>query len=152
MEGVLGRSRLRLSGHAAYRGDVVVLWPTRARTSRGSKSMFERISFIFWCSDSYRVSVDTVHPYLLRSSSFILPGGTISRVFLPTYSWSSLFTCPNHLSFAFMYISVIFSTSSLSLMLSFLTWSVIVWPQSHLYIFISVTSSFFIWDRVTGTD
>ena len=29
---------------------------------------------------------------------FLLPGGTISRVFLPTYRWSRLFTCPNHLS------------------------------------------------------
>ena len=82
---------------------------------------------------------------------FLLPGGTISRVFLPTYSLSRLCTCPNHLSIAFLYLSVIFSTSSLSLMLSFLTWTLIVWPQAHMYIFIYVTSSFFTWDLLTGT-
>ena len=82
---------------------------------------------------------------------FLLPGGTISRVFLPTYSWSRPSTCPNHLSFAFLYLCVISSTSSLSLMLSFLTWSLIVWPHAHLYIFISVTSSFFTCHLVTGT-
>ena len=32
---------------------------------------------------------------------FLLPGGTISRVFLPTLSWSRLLACPNHLSIAF---------------------------------------------------
>ena len=55
---------------------------------------------------------------------FLLPGGTTSRVFRPTYSWSRLFTCPNHLGLAFLHISVIFSTFSLSLELSFLTWCV----------------------------
>ena len=64
---------------------------------------------------------------LLSSSQFchgqenkilvLFPGGTISGVFLPTYSWSRLFTCPNHLSLAFLHLSVIFSTFSLSLML-----------------------------------
>ena len=54
---------------------------------------------------------------------FLLPGGTISRVFLPTYSWSRLFTWPNHLGLAFLHLSVMFSTFSLSLMSPFLTWS-----------------------------
>ena len=45
---------------------------------------------------------------------FLLPGGTISRVFLPMYSWSRLFTCPNHLSRAFLLLSVMFSTFSIS--------------------------------------
>ena len=31
---------------------------------------------------------------------FLLPGGTISIVFLPTYSWSRLLTWPNHLNIA----------------------------------------------------
>ena len=71
---------------------------------------------------------------------FLLPGGIISRVFLPTYSWSRLLTYPNHLNFAFLHLSVIFSTLSLSLMSSFLTWSLSVWPHAYLHIFISVTS------------
>ena len=82
---------------------------------------------------------------------FLLPGGTISSVFLPTYSLSRLFTWPNHLSRAFLHLSAILSTFSLSLMLSFLTWSLSVWLHAHLHIFISVTSSFFTWELVTGT-
>ena len=35
-----------------------------------------------------------------RLPLFLLPGDTISRVFLPTHSWSRLFTWPNHLSLA----------------------------------------------------
>ena len=54
---------------------------------------------------------------------FLLPGGTISRVFLPTYSWSRLFTWPNYISLAFLHLSVMFSTFSFFLMSSFLTWS-----------------------------
>ncbi len=64
---------------------------------------------------------------------FLLPGCTISRVFLPTYSWSRLFAWPNHLNFAFLHISVMFSTFSFSLMTSFLTWSLSVWPHAHLH-------------------
>ena len=82
---------------------------------------------------------------------FLLPGGTISRVFLPTYSLSRLFTWPNHLSLAFLHLSVMFSTFSLSLMSSFVTWYLSVWPQANLHIFISVTSSFFAWELVTDT-
>ena len=66
---------------------------------------------------------------------FLLPGGTVYRVFLPTYYWSRLLTWPNHLSLAFLHPSVMISTSSLSLMLSFLTWSLSVWPHAHLHIF-----------------
>ena len=41
---------------------------------------------------------------------FLLPGGTISTVFLLTYSWSRLLTCPNHLNLAFRpSLSCIFS-------------------------------------------
>ena len=77
---------------------------------------------------------------------FLLPGGAISRVFLPTYSWSRLFTCPKHLSIAFLYLSVIFSTSCISLVESFLAWYLSVWPHAHMYTLFSVTSSFFTWD------
>ena len=54
-------------------------------------------------------------------SLLILPGGTISSVCLLALSLSRLFACPNHLGLAFLHLSVIFSTFSLSLMLSFLT-------------------------------
>ena len=57
----------------------------------------------------------------------------------------SLFSLP------FLHLPVMFSTFSLSLMLSFLTWSHSVWPHAHLHIFISVTSSFFMWELVTST-
>ena len=77
---------------------------------------------------------------------FLLPGGNISRVFLPMYYWSRLFTSPHHVSLAFLYLSVIFSTFSLFLMSSFCTWSLSVWPHANLHIFISVTSSFFMWE------
>ena len=61
-------------------------------------------------------------------------------------SWSRLFTWPNHLSLAFLHLSVMFSTFSLSLMSSFFTWFLSVWPHAHLHIFISATSSFFTWE------
>ena len=49
---------------------------------------------------------------------------------------------------AFLHLTVVFSTLSLSLVSSFLTWSLRVWPHAHLHIFISVTSSFFTWQLV----
>ena len=74
---------------------------------------------------------------------FLLPGGTIFRAILPTYSWYRLLTCPSHLKIAFLYLSVMFYTLSLSLI-----------PRCHRFlhgllvcgrmpIFISVTFSFF---------
>ena len=94
-----------------------------------------------------------------------LPGGTISRAFLPTYSRSRLFTCPYHLSLAFLHLSAMFSfrraidrshglfkhDACLSLMLSFLTQSPSVLPHAQLHIFNYVTYNFFTWELVTGT-
>ena len=90
------------------------------------------------------------------SSSVFLPffcqvRGIISRVFLPTYSLSRLLTYPNHLSLAFLLLTVVVSILSLSLVLSFLTWSLNVWPHVYLHIFIYVTSSLFTWELVIGT-
>ena len=48
----------------------------------------------------------------------LLPCGTIYVVDLATISWSRLFTCPNHLSLVFLHLPVMFSSFSLSLMLS----------------------------------
>ena len=63
--------------------------------------------------------------------AFRLPGGTISRVFLATYSWSRLVTLSNHLSLAFLHASVMSSTCSLSLMSSFLTWYLSVYSKTY---------------------
>ena len=107
------------------------------------------MDFIFRRSDCSHVSVDTVHPSLLRSSSFSSPWWYHLQSFY--YDVFLVFTWPNHLSLAFQHLSVMFSTVSLSLMSSFITWSHSVWPHAHLHIFISVTSSFFPWELVTGT-
>ena len=82
---------------------------------------------------------------------FLLRGGTIATVFLPTYSLSHLLTCPNYLNLAFLHLSVIFSTFSISLVSSFQAWSLSVWPHAHLHIFISVTSNVLTWELVIGT-
>ena len=90
------------------------------------------MDFICFRSDGSHVSVDTVHPSLLRSSPLSSPRW-YHLFFLPTYSWSRLLTCPNHLSIAFLHLSVMVSTLSLSLILSFLIWSLSVWPHAHLH-------------------
>ena len=73
---------------------------------------------------------------------FLLTGGTVSRVFLPTYSWYRPFAWSNHPHLAFLHLSV---------MSSFLSRSLSVGQHAHLHIFISVTYSFFTWDLVIGT-
>ena len=71
---------------------------------------------------------------------FLFPGNSISIIFLPTYSWSLLMTCPYHLSLP----SIIFipnrSTLTVLLMCSFLILSFLVTPIANLNIFISATS------------
>ena len=52
---------------------------------------------------------------------------------------------------AFQHLYVVFSTFCLSLMLSFITWSLSVWPPANLHMFIPVTTRFFTWELVTGT-
>ena len=84
--------------------------------------------------------------YCFGLPRFLLPCGTISSVFRPTYSWSRLLTCSTHLNLAFLHLSVMFSTLSLSfLMASFRTCSLSVLLHVHLHIFMSVTSRFFTW-------
>ena len=73
------------------------LWDCCGRHNSLSASSI--MDFIFCCSDS--------------SHRFLLPGGTISRVFLSMYSWYRLLTCPNHLNLAFLNLSVILSTLTL---------------------------------------
>ena len=82
----------------------------------------------------YHVSVDTVHPYLLGSSYLSFPRWYHIQSISSDVFCSRLFTCTNHFILAFLHLSVIFSTISLSLMLSFLTWylSVAACPFAHL--------------------
>ena len=82
---------------------------------------------------------------------FLLPGGTIPQSLSSEYSWARHLTCPNHPNLAFLNLSVMFSTFSLSLMISFLTWFLSVWPHAHLHIFICVSSHFFTWELVIDT-
>ena len=82
------------------------------------------MDFVFCCPNSSHVSVDTVHPSLLRSYSssalrWYHPQNLSSYVFLV----SSHHMCPNRLSLDFLHLSVTFSTFSLSLMVSVITWS-----------------------------
>ena len=74
----------------------------------------------------------------------ILPGGTISSVCHLTLAWSHLFTCPNHLSLAFMHLSVLFPTSSLSLMLPFLKCSCSVWLATRSYLSLLTSYLYFV--------
>ena len=106
------------------------------------------MDLVFRRSGGSHVSVYTVHPSLLRSSSH-----SSSRWYhlqsLPSYivSVSSLYVAKS-LQPCFPHHSVILSTFSLSPMLSFLAWSISVWPHAHIHIFMSVTSSFFAWELV----
>ena len=82
-------------------------------------------------------------------SSF--PGNSISIIFLSTYSWSLLMTCPYHLSLPSLIFIPNRSTSTLLLMCSFLILSFLVTPIANLNIFISATSISFTCFFVTAT-
>ena len=101
------------------------------RQTRFSSSQFRRGLHLL---PSRYFSVHTVHPSQLWSPSPRLPSDTISGVCLLTYSCSRLFTCRNHPGLAFLHLSVMFSTFSLSLMLSCLAWSLCV---GHMSIYAS---------------
>ena len=88
------------------------------------------MDLVFRRSDGSHVSVDTVHPSLLRSSSLSSPGWChLQSFFLCSLGLTS--TWSNHLSRAFLHLSAILSTFSLSLMFSFLIWSLSVWPHTR---------------------
>ena len=115
------------------------------RQTQFSSSQFcHGLHLVSCCPDSSHVSVDIVCPSLLRSSYSSSPRrnhlhSLSSDVLLVSgLVWSRLLT-----RFASLHLSVIFSTFSPSLLSSFLTWSLSVWPHAHLHIFNSVTSSFF---------
>ena len=70
----------------------------------------------------------------------LFPGNSISIIFLPTYSWSLLMTCPYHLSLPSLIFISNRSTLTVLLMYSFLILSFLVTPIANLNIFISATS------------
>ena len=70
----------------------------------------------------------------------LFPGNSISIIFLPTYSWSLLMTCPYHLSLPSLIFIPDRSTLTVLLMCLFLILSFLVTPIAHLNIFISATS------------
>ena len=70
----------------------------------------------------------------------LFPGNSISIIFLPTYSWSLLMTCPYHLSLPSLIFIPNCSTLTVLLMFSFLILSFLVTPIANLSIFISATS------------
>ena len=70
----------------------------------------------------------------------LFPGNSISIIFLPTYSWSLLMTCPYHISLPSLIFIPNRSTLTVLLMFSFLILFFLVTPIANLSIFISVTS------------
>ena len=67
-------------------------------------------------------------------------GKSISIIFLSTYFWSLLMTCPYHLSLSSFIFIPNRSTLTVLLMYSFLILSFLVTPIANLNIFISATS------------
>ena len=70
----------------------------------------------------------------------IFPGNSISIIFLPTYSWSLLMTCPYHLILPSLIFIPNRSNLTILLMYSFLILCFLVTPIANLNIFISATS------------
>ena len=90
------------------------------------------MDLVFRRSDGSHVSVDTFQPSLVRSSSLSSPAW-YHRQSLSSYVVlvSPLYVAKPHKSR--FPAPVILSTFSLSLMFSFLTWSLSVWPHAHTY-------------------
>ena len=109
------------------------------------------INFIFCCPDSSHVSVDTVHPSLLRSSSLSSSGWYhLQSLYFDVVLVSPLYVAKQPQSrFPAPLCDTLYLQSILDVFVSYMIFS--VWPHAHLQIFISVTSSFFTWDLVTGT-
>ena len=82
---------------------------------------------------------------------FLFPGNSISIIFLPTYSWSLLMTCPYYLSLASLNFIPNRSTLTVLLMCLFLILSFLVTPIENFNIFISATSISSICFFVTAT-
>ena len=85
------------------------LWGRCGRHNSPPASSVSVMDFVF-CRSGALISRLTQSIHLFFGlPRFLLPGGTISRIFLQTYSWCRLLTCPNHLNLAFLHLSVMFS-------------------------------------------
>ena len=82
--------------YSSYSLSLLIVESLRRHNSPPDSSV---MYFIFCCPDTLVCGL-TQSMYLCfgLAHRLILPGVTISRVFLPTYYWFCLFTCPNHLS------------------------------------------------------
>ena len=90
---------------------------------------------------NFSISSFTTSTNLLFGLPLLLfPGNSISIIFLPTYSWSLLITCPYHLSLPSLVFIPNRYTLTVLLMYSFLILSFLVTPIANLNIFISATS------------
>ena len=89
---------------------------------------------------SFISSFTTSKNLLFGLPLLLFPGNSISIIFLPTYSWSLLMTCPYHLSLPSLIFILNRSTLTVLLMCSFLILSFLVTPIANLSIFISATS------------
>ena len=100
---------------------------------------------------SFISSFTTSKNLLFGLPLLLFPGNSISIIFLPTYSWSLLMTCPYHLSLPSLIFIPNCSTLTVLLMCSFLILSFLVTPIVNLNIFISATSISFTCFFVTAT-
>ena len=89
---------------------------------------------------SFISSVTTSKNLLFGLPLLLFPDNFISIIFLPTYSWSLLMTCPYHLSLPSLIFIPNRSTLTVLLMCLFLILSFLVTPIVNLSIFISATS------------
>ena len=89
---------------------------------------------------SFISSFTTSKNLLFGLPLLLFPGNSISIIFLPTYSWSLLMTCPYHLSLPSHIFIPNHSTLTVLLMCLFLILSFLVTPIVNLSIFISATS------------
>ena len=89
---------------------------------------------------SFISSFTTSKNLLFGLPLLLFPGNSISIIFLPTYSWSLLMTCPYHLSLPSLIFIPNRFTLTVLLMCSFLILSFLVTPIVNLSIFISATS------------
>ena len=98
------------------------------------------MDFIFYYSDGSHVSVDTVHPYLLRSSSHSSPRWYhLQRLSSDVVLVSPLYmTKPPQCCFPLPLCHSLHlqSLSMLSFLINIILWSVSVWRHAHLHIFI----------------
>ena len=105
--------------------------------------MFSKPSYFQCPSPSHQLppsSFTTSKNLLFGLPLFLFPGDCISIIFLPTYSWSLLMTCPYHLSLPSLIFIPKRSTLTVLQMYLFLILSFLVTPIANLNIIISATS------------